>query len=384
MRRIAVVTVGRSDWGIYRPVLRRLAAVLDVELQILASGAHLDPRVGTIAAVEEDGFGAVVRLPIPGGDSGREVADAMGRATSAFAVAFAEYRPDLIVVLGDRFEMFAAASAAVPLVIPLAHIHGGERTAGAIDDVFRHAMTKMSHLHFASTNEFARRVRQLGEEAWRVTVSGAPALDEIHRLTPMSPAELRQQFGVDVETPFALCTFHPTTLEPGAEGNQVDALVDALATFGLRVVFTGPNADAGGQLLRKRIGDACVTNPLWQLVESFGARGWFSVMQRAAVVVGNSSSGIIEAPSFRVPVVNIGTRQDGRPRAINVVDVGNESASILAGLRRATSADFRGTLVDMKNPYGDGRAAERIVDVLCGVALDGRLKRKGFVDWSES
>lgn len=397
-RKVAVVTVGRSDWGIYRPVVRALSRDPRVTLRILAGGAHLDARAGraTIDEIERDAFAPVVRVPVTqGGDGSLDVAVALGENVAAFAraydVAFDGARAELVVVLGDRFEMFAAAAAAVPLLIPLAHIHGGERTAGAIDDVFRHSITKMSHLHFVSTADFARRVRQLGEEPWRVTVSGAPGLDDIAALEAVSAPDLKARFDVDVEAPFALCTFHPTTLEPAAAIDQVADLIDALEAFSrdrsTAVFFSGTNADTGGETLRKAISAACARNPTWRHVENFGARAWFTLMKQAAVVVGNSSSGIIEAPSFAVPVVNIGTRQDGRPRAPNVIDVdthtsGQGAQRIAEALQRATSTAFRTGLQDLKNPYGDGHASARIVEVIATTALDDRLLRKGFVDWS--
>lgn len=379
-RRIDVCTVGRSDWGIYRPVLRALSAREHVELRILAGGAH--ERDGTIVDVERDGFGPVVRVGARAVRDGVDVAVAMGEQLAAFARAFAQQRPDIAVVLGDRYEMFAAASAAVPQLIALAHIHGGERTAGAIDDVLRHSITKMSHLHFVSAQDFARRVQQLGEEPWRVTVSGAPAIDDILQTSPVDADEVLARFNVEIRRPFLLCTFHPTTLEPASVDDQVSAVLAALSSQELPVVFTGANADAGGQHIRARVQQACEQHPDWRTVESFGARTWFTVLASAAVVVGNSSSGLIEAPSFKVPVVNIGTRQDGRPRALNIIDVSADASAIAAAITTARSAGFRARLADVVNPFGDGGAATRIVDVLMGTPIDDRLLRKGFIDWS--
>jgi UDP-hydrolysing UDP-N-acetyl-D-glucosamine 2-epimerase len=378
-RRIDVCTVGRSDWGIYRPVLRALAARDDVDLRILAGGAH--ERDGTIADVQRDAVGPVLRLGARAVHDGADVAVVMGEQLAAFAQAFAQQRPDIVVVLGDRYEMFAAASAAVPQLIALAHIHGGERTAGAIDDVLRHGITKMSHLHFVSAPDFARRVQQLGEEPWRITVSGAPAIDDILRAVPVDADEVLERFDVDIRAPFLLCTFHPTTLEAASVNDQVEALLTALSSQELPVVFTGANADAGGQRIRARVQEACAQHRRWRAVESFGGRAWFTVLAAAAVVVGNSSSGIIEAPSFKVPVVNIGTRQDGRPRAANIIDVPADATAITAAIATARSAGFRARLVDVVNPFGDGGAAARIVDVLVRTPIDDRLLRKGFIDW---
>jgi UDP-hydrolysing UDP-N-acetyl-D-glucosamine 2-epimerase len=304
----------------------------------------------------------------------------MGLATEGFARVFGREAPDLLLVLGDRFEMFAAAAAAVPFVLPIAHVHGGERTAGAIDDVLRHAMTKMAHLHFVSAEAHARRVCQLGEEAWRVVVSGAPALDELLALPPVDDAALSARVGVDVTQPFALCTFHPVTLEPGSAERQGRALLDALDDVDVPVVFTMPNADSGGRVLRAQLASALATHPRWRAHESLGLHTYGAVLARAAAVVGNSSSGIIEAPSFHVPVVNIGARQAGRTRSRGVVDVDADRAAIADAVRAALLPASRAALVNVENVYGDGHAADRIVERLMSAPLDQRLIAKGFVD----
>ncbi|HEY1100019.1 MAG TPA: UDP-N-acetylglucosamine 2-epimerase [Myxococcota bacterium] len=381
MRRIDVVTVARSDWGIWRPVLQRLQRE-DVSVRLLVGGAHLLTGNGRgVADIVASKLGDVVEVPMSAeSDTPLDVAQTIGRGVAGFASCFAAQRPDIVLVLGDRFEMFAAAVAAVPFVLPIAHLHGGERTGGAIDDAFRHAITKMSHLHFVSTRAHGDRVRQLGEEAWRVTVSGAPALDAFLRSSPVDDDALTACLGVDARAPFALCTFHPTTLQPGSAERQSQALLEALARVEIPVVFTMPNADTGGLVIRAAIEHALRRQPTWRAHESLGHAMYGAALARAAVVVGNSSSGIIEAPAFGVPIVNIGERQDGRERAASVVDVTNDADAIVAAVRAALTPAARAAARACRSPYGDGHAADRIVERLLAVALDDTLTRKGFVD----
>lgn len=381
-RRIAVATVARSDYGIYLPLLRRLEAAPGVELLLLAGGMHLDERFGlTVREIERDGFSIAARIEMPvTSDSPAGAAASMAAGVLGFSQAYARLRPDLLIVLGDRFEMHAAAAAAVPFALPIAHIAGGELSLGAIDDALRHSLTKFSHLHFVTTAEYGRRVRQMGEEDWRVTVSGSPALDHLLGFQPLSPEDLRSRFGVNVARPFLLATLHPTTLEADKTDHQVQEFLAAIAASEMPAVFTLPNADPSGQKIAQAIRAFVEQHRDCALVENFGTHAYFSVMGRAAAMVGNSSSGIIEAASFRLPVVNIGTRQQGRIRAANVLDVGHDRQEILVAIRRASSPEFRHGLSTLVNPYGDGHASRRIFEVLTGIAIDDRLLRKRFAD----
>lgn len=378
MRTIGVVTVGRSDYGIYLPLLRRLHDDSSIRLELFVSGMHLLPQFGqTVTAIERDGFPIAARIAtLSNSDAPAAIAKAIGAGVTGFANAFDRKRPDLLVVLGDRFEMYAAAVAALPFKIPVAHIHGGELTQGAIDDSLRHSLTKLSHLHFVSTEEYARRVRQLGEEPWRVTVSGAPSLDNLRTLKLQTRAELAQRFRLDLTEPPLLVTFHPVTLEYERTEAYARELLAALDAAGLPVVFTAPNSDTHGCMIRRQIAKYLKTHRNAAFVENFGTAAYFSLMACSRAMVGNSSSGILEAPSFKLPVVNIGTRQDGRLRAANVIDVGYRRQDILAGIRRA--AQLR--LHKLTNPYGDGHAAERIVARLRRVPLNDRLIQKQFSD----
>ena len=382
MRTIGVVSTSRADYGIYRPVLRAIEATDGLHARLLVSGSHLSSRFGlSVREIEEDGFEIAERVEIPlEADGPGDIAGAMGRAVSGFAEAFGRCRPDLVAVLGDRYEMHAAALAALPFKIPVAHLHGGEVTEGAIDDSLRHAMTKLSHLHFVATEEYGRRVVQLGEEPWRVTISGAPALDNLRELSVPDSEELERIWGVRAMTETLLVTFHPATLEYEEAATQTEELLAALEESGRPLLFTMPNADTGGLAIRSRIEAFVAGNPRAILAETLGTRGYFGAMAVCAAMVGNSSSALIEAPSFALPAVNVGSRQRGRVRGLNVVDTGNGREEIAGGLARALDPSFRESLRGRPNPYGDGSASARIVSRLREVPLDQRLVVKRFHD----
>ena len=384
MRTISVVTTSRADYGIYKPVLDELQASSEIRLELLVSGMHLSPDFGmTVRDIERDGYPITERIEmLIASDSPEAISKAMGLGTLGFAQAYARKRPDILIALGDRFEMHAAVVAALPFKIPVAHIHGGEVTEGAIDDALRHSMTKMSHLHFVSTREYKCRVVQMGEEPWRVVVSGAPALDNLRRAQLLSRTGLEERFKVDLSVPPLLVTFHPETLDHERTESHISNLLRAIEDAAFPVVFTGPNADTSGRIIAGRIREFCRTHDRAWLIDNLGQQAYFSLMSLCACMVGNTSSGLIEAPALRVPVVNIGTRQTGRIRSKNVIDCAYDRAAVLAAIRRAVSSDFRASLDDLVNPYGDGHAAPRIVSTLETVALDERLIRKRFCTFS--
>lgn len=382
MRTIATVTVARSDYGIYRPVLRRMAATEGLAPRLFVAGSHLDPARGeTVKEIESDGFAIAERIATMAGPGDRplDMGRSMANAVAGFARAWETWRPDLILVLGDRFEMFAAAASAAPFNIPLAHIHGGELTLGAIDDGFRHAITKLSHLHFAATEEFSRRVKQMGEEDWRVTVSGAPALDELATYSAPSRRDTLASIGL-TDAPFLLVTFHPETLRLEETPRHIEEVAAALEASRLPFVATAPGLDASARSIAARLEALAERIPGSRFEPSLGADRYRAAMAHAAAMVGNSSSGIIEAASLRTPVVDIGDRQTGRPAPENVVRVPIEREAILAAIGRVTEPAFRDSLANLVNPYGDGRAAERIVARLASVPFDRRLLFKRFAD----
>lgn len=380
MRTIGVVTVARSDYGIYRPVLRRLEADARFELRLYVAAAHLAVEHGTtVAEIEADGFAIAARIPTLGGsDEAVDVAAGLGRAVEGFARALGASRPDLLLVLGDRLEMLAAATAALPLRVPLAHLHGGEASEGSFDESIRHALTKLSHLHFAATEAAAGRIRQLGEEPWRIVVSGAPALDAALQPELLSDDELEERVGMPLDPPPLVVSFHPATLDPVDPGTRARELLAAVEASGVPSVFTYPNADPGGAAIRAAVDEFVQAHGNARAVASLGTRAYFSLLARAAAMVGNSSSGIIEAASFGLPVVNVGIRQEGRLRPANVIDVGDDRDAILEGLRRSLSPAFREQAEAVVNPYGDGHASERIVERLAEVELGPALLVKRF------
>lgn len=373
-RTIGVVTVSRSDYGLYRPILRRIQASTALRLQLFVSGSHLSPYHGnTYLDILKDGY-PFIPIPItPAADTPGAIAGTMGFAVSAFAQVYSMAPPDILLVLGDRYEMFAAAAAAVPLNIPIAHIHGGELSYGAIDEVFRHSMTKMAHLHFASHEQAGVRIRQMGEEPWRVHVVGAPGLDDL----------VRGQFPVPTggEVPPILFCYHPVTREVQDIDEQMDALLgglkDAVDSMFVPVQFILPNQDTYGQHIAERVRGY---NGPCSLFPHVSRPGYLAMLHAATCLVGNSSSGIIEAASFGLPVVNVGNRQAGRLHGRNVIDVPCEREAIAAGIRQALDPAFRRSLAGMINSYGDGHASERIVQVLEEVEIDQRLIEKRFVD----
>jgi UDP-hydrolysing UDP-N-acetyl-D-glucosamine 2-epimerase len=382
-RRIGVVTVSRSDYGHLRPVLGAIRRAPDLELVLFVASMHLAPEFGSTAReIEADGFPIAERIPMLGpGDSPEAVAASTGRGVDGFAHAFARQRPDLLVVLGDRFEMLAAAVAALPFALPVAHIHGGEVSEGAMDNQIRHAITKLAHVHFASAEVHAHRIAQMGEEAWRIHAVGGPGLDRITTVEPLSREALARELDMPANGPWLLVTFHPVTLECRDTASHMDELLAALEKTDGTLVITYPNADTSGRLIIERLEEFVTRHPgRCRLSRNLGDRVYLSLLRHADMMIGNSSSGLIEAPSFGLPVVNIGARQRGRLRGANVIDVEPERGEILRGIDAAQTAAFRARARGAANLYGDGHAAPRIVEVLRTVPLDARLVQKRFAD----
>ena len=381
-RIVTVITVGRSDYSILFPVLRKIDDDPQLGLRLIVSGMHLSPEFGlTVGEIEADGFHVSERIEtLLSADTPQSIAKAIGLGAIGFSQAFSRSRPEILVVLGDRFEMYAAALAALPFKVPVAHIHGGEVTRGAIDDALRHSITKLSHLHFVATEEYARRVKQMGEESWRVHLSGAPSLDNIREFEPLKPEGLKERHGLRLESPFLLVTFHSVTLEYEDTEHQICELLGALSCFSMPAVFTVSNADTNGRLISRKVEAFSKKHRQVQIVANLGREGYLSLLARASAMVGNSSSGIIEAPSFGLPVVNIGRRQEGRVQAMNVINVGHSSEEIQNGIRKALRPDFRVSLKGLLNPYFHGEASELIVSRLKEMDIDDNLLRKKFVD----
>ena len=382
MRRIGVVTCGRSDVGFYLPLLQAMAEHPSLEPELIATGMHLSTTFGlTVRQFEEAGYPVRHRVPsLLAFDAPEGVAASMGVGTQGFAQLFANRRPDVLLVHGDRTDTLPAAVAALPFRLPVAHIAGGDVTEGAIDDAVRHALTKLSHLHFVELPSAARRVEQMGEEPWRISVCGALALDAMARAVPMTDQEFEETFRLPAGARFLLVTYHPVTLQPEQTGAQIEALLAALEDIGRPCVFTYPNADVGSHIIIQALQRFCARRGECRLVVNAGPKGYWSLMRAATAMVGNSSSGIVEAASCRLPVVNVGIRQQGRLRPANVVDAEATRASISSAIRQATAPAFRARLASLTNPYGDSHAAERIAQRLAEVELSDRLLMKRFHD----
>ncbi len=380
---IGVVTGARSDYGLLCWVMRAIAADRELALTTYVTGMHLSPEFGaTVQAIEADGFVIDERVEmLLSSDSPVGIAKSLGLGVIGFADALARKRPDWLLVLGDRFETLAAVEAAMIARIPVAHIAGGDLTEGVMDDAFRHAITKMAQVHFVTNSEAARRVAQLGEAPERIHVVGSPGLDGIHHIDRMSREQLAASLGIAWRRRNLLVTFHPVALADVGPEAQFDELLQALTTLGddVSFVFTHPNADTAGRALIPML-EAFVAAHRERAcsVASLGQRRYLSALSMVDAMVGNSSSGLYEAPSFKIPTVNIGDRQRGRLRAASVLDCPAEREAIRATISRAFALDCTRVV----NPYGDGQASPRIVDQLKKTPVTLELFTKRFVDWA--
>lgn len=376
-RKIAIVTTSRADYGLLSGLMRAVKKDSALRLQVVATGGHLSKTFGmTARAIESDGFKIAVRVPMtPSSDEPRAAAEALGKGARGFARALARLSPDIMVVLGDRLELLAACAAAVALRIPIAHIHGGESSEGVLDEQVRHAVTKLAHLHFTAAEPYRRRVMRMGEDPRRVFNYGAPGLESLRELKPLTAGELSRRLNFDLAGPFAVVTVHPDTISTGTD-RTLRAVLGALDLRNLRAVLTYAGADAGGRALNRILARYAAERPGRAVaVASLGQRAYLSLLGHAAVIVGNSSSGVIEAPSLKKPTVNVGPRQDGRLRAPSVIDCAPNAAAVTAALDRALSPTFRARCRG-RNPYGAGRVSARIAGTLKTVNLDGLLIKR--------
>jgi UDP-hydrolysing UDP-N-acetyl-D-glucosamine 2-epimerase len=365
MKTIAVVTSSRADYShLYWP-LRDLAAHPEVNLRLIAMGPHLSPEYGrTIGEIEKDGFKIDARIEcLLSSDTDIGMAKTIGMATLSLADILGVMRPDILLLIADRYEMLAPASVALALRIPIAHIEGGEISQGAIDNAVRDALTKISHIHFTSTETARRRVIAMGEEPWRVHHAGAPSLDHLRRSRLLTREELESKLSLDLSRPPIVISYHPVTLlrDPTAEADEFFA---ALAALRDPLVFSYPNADAGSRALIERTRALLAARGEGRVFINLDAITYWSLLRHAGLMLGNSSSGIMETASFALPTVNVGLRQKGREHGSNVLDAEALTEAILTAVHEAQRAEFGKSLEGMTNPYGDGHAAERIVRVL--------------------
>jgi len=363
--KICVVTGSRAEYGLLLPLMKALQKDRSTQLQIVVSGMHLSPEFGlTWRQIEADGFAIDKKVDmLLSGDTDVAISKSTGLGLIGMADAYAALKPDWVVLLGDRFEAFAAAIAAHLAKIPVAHLHGGELTEGATDDAFRHAITKLAYLHFTSTETYRRRVIQLGEEPERVFTVGALGLDTVKQVKLLSKKQLEAALGIKFAAQTFFITYHPVTLEWGTASVQMQNLLEALDQFPeATLIFSYPNADAGGRVIIRLIDEYVQKNAdRSRAFASLGSVKYLSALQHVTAVIGNSSSGIIEAPFFKVPTINIGDRQNGRIKPVSVIDTATDTKSIKAGILKAHTKAFIEKCNDMQQPYGNGTAVPVII-----------------------
>lgn len=385
-RKICIITGSRSEYGLLRCLMRELSEDKDVDCPFIVTGSHLAPEFGlTWQEIEKDGFKITKKVEmLLSSDTRNGTCKSMGLAMIGMTEALEELRPDIVVVLGDRFEIFAAATAAMVCGYPLAHIDGGELTEGAIDDSFRHCITKMAHLHFTATERYRLRVIQLGEMPDRVYNVGGIHVDALKNISLLDKKQVETKLGTPLSGKTICVTYHPETLDNNPQEKHVRALLDALMMLvDTTIIITLPNADPGSRTIIEKIRKFGNQSGNVHIFESLGHTCYLSLLQYVDVVVGNSSSGIVEAPLFAIGSVNIGDRQKGRVSGESIINVPPEKESIYQAIRRAQSAEFKAGLKSLENPYGTGGAAARIKDILKQVELAG-LIRKRFYDFPDS
>jgi len=381
-RKICVITGTRADYGLMRWVMKGIKDNADLSLQIIATGMHLSPEFGlTYKAIEADGFEIDRKIEmLTSSDTSIGVAKSMGLGMISFADALSELNPDLIVVLGDRFEIFSAVAIALTAQIPVAHLHGGETTEGAFDESFRHAITKMSHFHFVAADEYKQRVIQLGEQPERVYLVGGLGIDNINRLQLLDLNALETGLGFKFGKKNLLITFHPVTLEAGSAVVQMQELLAALAELeDTQLIFTMPNADTEGRVLIKMVKEFVLQRINAYAFTSLGQLRYLSCIAHVDGVVGNSSSGLTEVPSFKKGTINIGDRQRGRLQAMSIINCEPHQKSIADAINILYSPSFQTDLGQTCNPYGEGGASEKIVSTLKSININNVVK-KTFYD----
>ncbi len=384
MKKVCVITGTRAEYGLLKPLLRKIDDEREVLLQLVVTGMHLSPEFGlTYREIEQDGFGIADRNEmLLSSDTPNGITKSTGLGMIGFADIFTRLVPDMVVILGDRYEAFAAAAAAMIHRIPIAHIHGGELTLGAVDDSFRHSITKMSTLHFASTEIYRRRIIQLGESPERVFCVGALGVENIKTQKLMSKDELAESIGFSFDKPYLMVTFHPVTLERNTAKEQFENLLQAFEEFQeYRIMFTKANADTDGRIINQMIDNYVAENgDKARAYTSLGMERYLSALGYCEMVIGNSSSGILEAPSFHIPTVNIGNRQDGRVRGKSVIDCGCSAEEIAGAIRVAQEMNRNGVLQNEPGPYEGEHTSENILKIMKEHLTEGMSVRKRFYD----
>jgi UDP-hydrolysing UDP-N-acetyl-D-glucosamine 2-epimerase len=385
MRKIAVVTGTRAEYGLLYWIIKGIYESPDLELQLIVTGTHLSHEFGlTVKEIEADGFPIIERVEmLLSSDTEVSIVTSMGLGMIGFAKAYERLRPDILLVLGDRFEIHSAVASAIPFRIPVAHIAGGEVTEGAMDESFRHSITKMSHLHFPANQEYAARITQMGELENNVFCVGVLGRDNMFKLNLLDKQQLAQELQLPYEKKWGIVTYHPVTLEKGSAETQIMELLKGLCSFtDIYWILTSSNADMENRIINKNMEQYVKDNiEKAKLFNSLGQLKYLSVLKNADLMVGNSSSGLVEAPSFELPVVDIGDRQKGRVSPKNVINVSRcEKNVIVAAINQAISNDFRYSLKGLRKLYGEAGASEKIVNKLKSISLDVNLIKKRFYD----
>lgn len=383
-KKIVVVTSTRAEYGLLKPIIKRMRQVEEFDVYIAATGAHLSPEFGlTYKEIEEDGISIDEKIEILlSADTPSAISKSMGLSMIGFADYFEKVKPDMLILLGDRYEALAIAAAALNQRIPIAHLYGGETTEGAIDEYIRHAITKLSYLHFTSTEEYRKRVIQLGEAPERVFCVGAIGIENILNEKLMSKSELEESINYKLDLPYAVVTFHPVTLEDNRSEEQAKALLSACETYkDMKFIFTKANADTSGRIINQLIDSFVKKHDNAVSIDSLGMVRYLSAMKYCSMVIGNSSSGLVEAPSFRIPTVNIGDRQKGRIQADSVINCEPVKEDIERAIGLALSDEFKEKARNVVNPYGSGNTSGRIVETVKEFLLKDKVNmKKRFYD----
>ena len=385
MYKICVITATRAEYGLLRPLLFKLNSNSEVELCLVVTGTHLSEKYGnTEKEIEEDGFRDYIRVDIPlDDDSKKGMGITTGVVTEKFSVVFSKICPDIAVILGDRFEMLGVAIAAHLVGVPIAHMCGGDVTEGAVDDAIRHCITKLSYLHFPGCEESAKRIIQMGENPERVFNVGEPGIENCLNIELLKRDELARQLNFEkINDDYCVVTFHPVTMEDNTAEEQVYELIKAMDHFSqMSYIITKANADAGGRIINEIWNREAIKRKQWLVVSSLGMLRYLSAVKNSKLVIGNSSSGLVEVPLFKIPTINIGDRQKGRTFAESVINCEPKSSAIVEAIEQGLSDSFRIGIKDIKLPFGDGSTSEKIIDVLMEYLKKGKIKvKKKFYD----
>lgn len=384
MKKISILTATRAEYGLLKPLIIALKETKLFDVRLVVTGMHLSPEFGlTYREIESDGIEIDDKIEILlSADTPSSISKSMGLAMISFADYFERLKPDMLILLGDRYETLAVASVAMNQRIPIAHLHGGEKTEGAVDEAIRHAITKLSYLHFTSTEEYRNRVIQLGESPDRVFCVGALGVENIMKEPLMDISELEKSIGFKLDKPYAVITFHPVTLENSSAQKQITELLDACKTFkNMKFIFTKANSDADGRVINQEIDKFVINNKNALVVTSLGMKRYLSTLKYAKFVIGNSSSGIVEAPSFGIPTINIGDRQKGRIQAESIVNCEPIKENIVNAINIAISEEFVSKSKLALNPYGDGNTSSKIVNTIKAFFENEKIElKKVFYD----